>query len=184
MKKRGQYVSFAAGLPLADIFLSVYLLLFLVQIVYSLFDGDVVSTQTNSIDVVMRTSAAMVFGYFISGAFEKSDGAGAVGAYSQSVRKTLASNLDKKKETVRIGVSNVLQSGIQEKKNTNSVENYVGTGNVLRLCVVAFVGIACLAVLIAVRNVDPTGENTASLTQIRDMLSSSIGFLIGGRKQV
>ena len=116
MKKRGQYVSFAAGLPLADIFLSVYLLLFLVQIVYSLFDGDVVSTQTNSIDVVMRTSAAMVFGYFISGAFEKSDGAGAVGAYSQSVRKTLASNLDKKKKRLESGFQTFCRVGYKKRR--------------------------------------------------------------------
>lgn len=116
MKKRGQYVSFAAGLPLADIFLSVYLLLFLVQIVYSLFDGDVVSTQANSIDVVMRTSAAMVFGYFISGAFENPT-VRVLSAHILKVsEKLLRQILTRKKKRLESGFQTVRRVGYKKRR--------------------------------------------------------------------
>lgn len=71
MRKAGKVGAYIASVSLLDRFLVVYLVLFLIHIIYALFSGKAVSTQMNSIDVVLRTFASAVYGYFLSGILQK-----------------------------------------------------------------------------------------------------------------
>ena len=51
--------------------LMLFMLLLLAQTAFTLFLSQTPSPATNAIDIVVRTSAAAIYGYFLSGSFGK-----------------------------------------------------------------------------------------------------------------
>lgn len=74
MKERWKRMKDAlAGIYLVDRVLMLFMAVLFVCLTISLFDTASGSEESNSIDMVVRTSASAVFGYFISGNFLKSE---------------------------------------------------------------------------------------------------------------
>lgn len=58
-------------ISLVDKFLMLFMLVLLVYSAFNLFNHEDHSQDTNAIDVIVRTSAAAIFGYFLSSNFTK-----------------------------------------------------------------------------------------------------------------
>ena len=69
MKKLQKIKISFSRISLVDKFLLLFLFLLLAQIAYGMFTKTESSAQINSIDVIIRTFASAVFGYFLSGRF-------------------------------------------------------------------------------------------------------------------
>lgn len=182
MRKAGKVGAYIASVSLLDRFLVIYLVLFLIHIIYALFSGKAVSTQMNSIDVVLRTFASAVFGYFLSGNFAKTEDYLLSKAYGKQLPTTYKSSDKTANRAVRIGFSDLSQENGEDVQVGVALPAKVNFGSSLQIHIVAVVGLVCLIILIVVRNVEPAGENIAALTQLRDMLSSSVGFLVGSKR--
>ena len=164
-----------------DIFLIIFTLLFLVQMAYSLFTDNFLSPQSGSIDAVIRTFASAVFGYFLSGNFATPTDSSSVSAYGLPIPVQNAKNETEPKNTL----------GFSESTPSAQINSSLPTTtfitrpkeNTLQTHIVAGIGLISLILIIVVRNLMPiTDTMIAPLTQLRDMVSSSIGYLIGGKK--
>lgn len=133
-------------ISLVDKFLLLFLFLFLAQIAYALFTKTESSELINSIDIIIRTFASAMFGYFLSGRFSDTlPRSNMIPAISQTTAQTAT------------------------QADTSAPSS---------------VGLISLIILLILRNTSSvTDAMIAPLTQLRDMLSSSIGFLIGHKSQ-
>ena len=124
-----------------DLFLIIFMCILLAQTSYNLINNEI-NPNLNSIDTVVRTTTAGLFGYFMGKNF--------VCSYTNVQNKKC---LDK-------GVNNI------------------------QIIIIAIIGIVSLIILIYVRNVNLDLTNrVASLSQLRDFVSSSTGFLISNAKK-
>ena len=124
-----------------DLFLIIFMCILLAQTSYNLINNEI-NPNLNSIDTVVRTTTAGLFGYFMGKNF--------VCSYAIVQNKKC---LDK-------GVNNI------------------------QIIIIAIIGIVSLIILIYVRNVNLDLTNrVASLSQLRDFVSSSTGFLISNAKK-
>lgn len=138
----------------------------LLQCAYNLFEGSVNtinSANSANIDIVIRTTAAAIFGYFISAnflrRFNDEDEIDKVCTCTTTPRKLSKEEEREKKE---------------EKKNEAT---YVKAQVIIVTCI----GVFALVVLIIARDITSGGiiNASASLSQFRDFVSGCVGFLIG-----
>ena len=144
-------------IKLVDLFLMLIMLILLAQSGYSLFFGD--GAQSNAVDIIVRTSAASVFGYFLSGNFKsgkKGKSCGDPGCAEENGKPAR-----------------------QKPSGNDKKETAAGCGD-LQIITVATIGIVSLALLIASRDfADITAGATATISQLRDFVSACVGFLVG-----
>lgn len=160
----------------------IFLFLFLVQIGYGLFTDHALSPQTGSVDVVVRTFASAVFGYFLSGPSAETASFTALQAYSPQLIQNNISPAQSDSPKNRMGFSDSSLS--QDFNVVLPAQAYPSRpfAQTFRICVVACVGIASLLMLLILRNTMPvTDSMIAPVTQLRDMISSSIGYLVGSK---
>lgn len=170
---------------LVDKCLLVILALLMTQSALNLFLHEQMSAETNGIDVVVRTSSASIFGYLVSINFNQHR--------KRSANKTTQSSAPTK---ISGGVGGVptAQIGFQAQgggeggpavprpptlaeEDIKAAERRSDRAQIL---VVASVGIISLVILLIFRNfIDPVAANAGSVTQFRDFVSGSVGFLIG-----
>ncbi len=103
-------------------------------------------------------------------------------AYGKQLPTTYKSSDKTANRAVRIGFSDLSQENGEDVQTGVALPAKVNFGSSLQIHIVAVVGLVCFIILIVVRNVEPAGENIAALTQLRDMLSSSVGFLAGSKR--
>lgn len=153
-------------LHLVDISLLVFLLICLLQSAYSVL----MHTDSSSFDIILRTSCASIFGYFLSTRFSPSAQTTADGSTIQSTPPT----------------GTVAQIGFSDSSAAPTLgaasSRFLQTDN-LQVALVSIIGLFCLILLIVIRNFIHMDEISASalatLTQFRDIFSGCIGFLIG-----
>ena len=143
------------AISLIDKILMAYMGILLVYIAIHLIWGATMQEST-SVDTIIRTSASAIFGYFISNNF-------------------IRSNSDtESKSKMNIQAQSDL---IQQEKNT-AVNTSVCCSR-LQIIVVSAIGFIALVLLIISRNyTQTTPEFSATVSQLRDFLSASIGFLV------
>lgn len=144
-----------SGICLIDKILMAYMGILLVYIAIHLIWGATLQEST-SVDTIIRTSASAIFGYFISNNFIRSN-----------------SDTESKSE-MNIQTQNDLTE--QEK---NTVVNTSVCCSRLQVIVVSAIGFIALVLLLISRNyTQTTPEFSATVSQLRDFLSASIGFLV------
>ena len=74
--------SIMTSICLVDIMLVLYMLVLLCYLTVHLFTGIEPEKESNTIDIIVRTSAAAVFGYFISRNFGRKVGGSVTGTVS------------------------------------------------------------------------------------------------------
>lgn len=170
-KKQFRYMKTVYNrIHLVDKCLMVFMIVLLTQSTYSLFFHGVVSEEIGSIDVIVRTSAAAIFGYFLSANFVK------------DVPET-----DKEPELLE----NTGDIKSQELEEENFHKQPIC--NSIQIIIASVIGLFCLTVLILIRDMAVVGSvagssvsAAATVTQFRDFVSGCVGFLIGspthGRK--
>ena len=143
------------AISLIDKILMAYMGILLVYIAIHLIWGATMQEST-SVDTIIRTSASAIFGYFIS-------------------NNCIRSNSDtESKSKMNIQAQSDL---IQQEKNT-AVNTSVCCSR-LQIIVVSAIGFIALVLLLISRNyTQTTPEFSATVSQLRDFLSASIGFLV------
>ncbi|WP_243009122.1 hypothetical protein [Clostridium sp. AM58-1XD] len=145
------------NIHLVDRFLIIFMAILLIQSAYTLIIQPAATARLNEIDVIVRTSAASIFGYFLSANFIRRD------SHPPDVN-------GESLETAQMD-------------EYPSIGNHVSEGNSLQITAAAAVGLFCLLTLILLR--DTRALETASpyasstITQFRDFVSGCVGFLIG-----
>lgn len=157
-------------LLLKDKFLLIFMLLLLIQSALNLFVKDLAISETSPLDIVIRTTSATIFGYFIGVGFLR----------ETSFHAPKADN-DVNKETGQ----DARISGLSTNKPlpefaeipTQEVEKRYRQ----QIVIVASIGIVSLSMLLFASNLGRTQtmEATATLSQLRDFVSGSVGFLVG-----
>ena len=135
------------GVRLVDRWLLLFMAVLLVQSACSLF-FSARSEEAARVDVIVRTASASIFGYVLSGNFNRRAPAG--------------------------------QEGAQPPEPPDSGRGRSGE-NRLQIAAAAGVGLFCLATLLLLRWTGPPehASATAAVAQLRDFISSCVGFLIG-----
>lgn len=156
-------------IPLVDKCLLIIFLVLMLQSAYSLFAHSPSNSEIEHVDVIVRTSAASIFGYLLSANFilqsrrkwTKEDGSNST-ISSQSIETDTDDNTP----------------------NTGSDEPDPVSTERIQIIVAATIGLFCLITLIVLRNTWGTAMAessgaTATIAQLRDFVSGCVGFLIG-----
>jgi hypothetical protein len=170
-------------ISLVDRFLILFMFLLFCYMAYQLFSGGL-SDENNTIDVIVQTSAATIFGYFIS-----------VNSLTAVPKKETVSQLptttagitQASKEKGTVGVKIGFQDPSEESQTemgkitvSEIPDASKGTCGKLQIWVVSAVGLLSLVILIGAKGCpDVTPELTALVSQLRDFLFGCIGFLVG-----
>lgn len=146
-----------SGIHLVDKCLLIFFAVLLLQSACSLFAGGSANPEAEHIDIIVRTSAAGIFGYFLSANF---------------TRGTAEQKPD------------LLSIQSTEDINSETLEGSADAGENVQILIAAGIGLFCLILLLIYRNMDQqavlSGSGTsAAAAQLRDFISGCVGFLIG-----
>lgn len=168
-------------LSLADKCLLIFMLILMVQSAHNLFFHELAMQESNSFDVIVRTTAAAIFGYFISSNFQNGGRDTSKQEYTDSSSTTTLASHSDSKVKAKIGFASAtdpveLQSGYARINDKNPLAQR----NHLQILVVAGIGLLSLSLLLITDNYFATSNMaTATISQLRDFVSGSVGFLIG-----
>lgn len=178
-------------LHLVDRCLLILMAILLAQSTYTLFFPAGYGQLSGSIDIVIRTSAAAIFGYFLSANFAARDQQEPSVSTSLQENPTVlsepapSSSAEPKNQIGFVSELPQLKSGsIQTRADSSSAGPPPCYG--IQVLVAACMGLFCLVVLILLRNTGLAGASpeessalTATVSQFRDFVSGCVGFLIG-----
>ena len=174
--------------------LLLFMLVLLAQSAYSIFCPSGAGQTAKDIDIIVRTSAAAIFGYFLSTNFTRHTVAGGQTPDASPPRKMESGDGTPAVPTARIGFSDgedgaetptsSAKSGIVPAQTDPSDET--SAAGRLQIVVATGIGLFCLVTLLILRNLSQLGLVTAegdsiaaSVAQFRDFISGCVGFLIG-----
>lgn len=158
----------------------------LIQSAYTLFFPEESSQLSGSIDIVIRTSAAGIFGYFLSANFAVRAPEGSqvpAGAPQHRIEPAeTVSGSSVKNQIGFVADTAEAETGAIQSQVPEPAAGYGGPQVLAAACI----GLFCLAALILLRNwgqeaISPAASDslTATITQFRDFVSGCVGFLIG-----
>ena len=174
-------------LHLVDRCLIIIMALLLVQSAYTLFFPGAGSSLAGNIDIVIRTSAAAIFGYFLSANFTAEDpGALSSPSPASSHRIESAETASDSSAKSQIGfVADAAEATAGSIQTSPPVVQQPGNRSP-QILAAACIGLFCLTALIVMRNwgqdaLSPAASDSlnATVTQFRDFVSGCVGFLIG-----
>lgn len=159
MKIWNRIVNILEKIELVDKCLLIIMIILMAQSAFTLFVPEIISQEDNAIDVIARTSAAAIFGYFLSGNFIKH---GVItGAQSQN------------------NSSIILPKSLSDVETENFKTTAPTQCNKYQVIIVATVGITSLCILLLLRNfMEVTPQAIATISQLRDFVSACVGFLV------
>ena len=181
------------NIKLIDKCLIIFMMILMGQSIYNLFINEANLNGGDAIDILIRTTQASVFGYFLSANFIKKD---------KEVNNTLKKEKDPIKDkniTKKVNdnnsenaidsisdnsknANNYIQSS-QDKYNSDLKENndyYESSTTEQQVIIVTIVGIISLLTIIMVRDCNlVTTASASTISQLRDFVSGSVGFLLG-----
>ena len=146
---------------LSDRCLCLFLLFLLLQSAWHIFLPPDLTKEFDAMDAMIRSSAATIFGYFISNAF---------GSMPEKSETEIPLESREKIPAESLAAETPLPSGINCRIRQ-------------QILIVAGVGFFSLIILTFVRMCSsPSQDAIASLSQFQDFLVGSIGFLVGHAK--
>lgn len=182
---RNIFFSFSLVDRILLLFLTILLLYTLIHLV-ACASGD---GNSNTIDIIVRTSLASIFGYFLNGTLPKSTSVSKPYKNRTATpgQNTSSENLSSDTVKNQIGFQTPLSSATQTGDRVSlppelpdSTSFYLKT----RIYIVSSIGLLSLVILIFARHTHTvTPELTATVSQLRDFVASCIGFLISCGKQ-
>lgn len=177
-------------IKLVDRCLIIFMLLLMAQSTYNLFTNEVDSQETNTIDIVVRTTSAAIFGYFLSANFIKRESQSSSGTISAGAPPSVlppppaGTAPESPAAANQIGFS-AAPGGIQElsagtaRSNVPALVEESETSH-QQVIIATLIGVFALMILIVARNfcqISPAMFGTIS--QMRDFVSGCVGFLLG-----
>ena len=176
---------------LVDRSLLIIMLVLLLQSTVSLFLHGTAQQTVTSVDVVIRTASAAIFGYLLGGNFGKESFAG---GQTQTAAPVHILEEDAQSEPTTPGMRARIGFADDSEPPATSLTtapatvsgDEVSTGAGIQVFVAAAIGLFCLIVLLILRNLTDLGvitelsdSATATVIQFRDYVSGCVGFLIG-----
>ncbi|VFC55172.1 membrane protein [Clostridioides difficile] len=176
-------------IKLIDRCLIIVMAILMFQSIYNLFVNEVNSQDTTTIDVVVRTTSAAIFGYFLSVNFIKRPSRKYINT-DVSSNFFIDNNLSKKsQESSQNNVMNVKNTigftsetdNYEKKIPTNNTEDFEdGDTSELQIVIATVICVVALTVLFVVRNfTTTTSASLGTISQMRDFVSGCVGFLLG-----
>ncbi|CCL26593.1 TPA: hypothetical protein ACSVPQ_000376 [Clostridioides difficile] len=176
-------------IKLIDRCLIIVMAILMFQSIYNLFVNEVNSQDTTTIDVVVRTTSAAIFGYFLSANFIKRP----LRKYTNtdvSSNLFIDNNLSPKgQESSQNNIMNVKNTigftseadNYEKKIPINNNEGFEeGETSELQIIIATVICIVALTVLFVVRNfTTTTSASLGTISQMRDFVSGCVGFLLG-----
>ncbi|HHQ5726986.1 hypothetical protein NMF83_07295 [Clostridioides difficile] len=173
-------------IKLIDRCLIIVMAILMFQSIYNLFVNEVNSQDTTTIDVVVRTTSAAIFGYFLSANFIKRP----LRKYTNtdvSSNLFIDNNLSPKgQESSQNNIMNVKNTigftseadNYEKKIPINNNEGFEeGETSELQIIIATVICIVALTVLFVVRNFKTTtSASLGTISQMRDFVSGCVGF--------
>lgn len=161
------------GICLIDKILMAYMGILLVYIAVHLICAAAFQ-ESNSVDTIIRTSASAIFGYFISNNFIRSN------SDTESKNKSVSNAAKPFANEYTAGETDIQnQPDFKEDNIKNTAANASVCCSRLQIIVVSAIGFIALVLLLISKNyTQTTPEFSATVSQLRDFLSASIGFLV------
>ena len=165
--------------------LLLFMLILLIQSAVNLFLPVSGSSITGDIDIVVRTSAAAIFGYFLSANFIAHDEASeqATQPAQAHILKAGTGPVQDSAPRAQIGFSATEAASDSAAPPVQVPQPSI---RCLQVRAATFIGLFCLIALLLLRNltqlgiVTPNSDSvTGTIVQFRDFISGCVGFLIG-----
>lgn len=176
-------------LHLTDRCLLIFMLLLVAQAAYTLFVHEIGAESSNSLDTVLRTTASAIFGYFVSGGTQSKDsdeGEDTTSTATPSATTRIGFQTEEDAPTARFTLSAQEESPTTATTAPTTVTTTSAPSRKELIAIhhqtviVSTIGIVALLVLMFARNFTELNTSTiATLSQFRDFVSGSVGFLIG-----
>lgn len=183
------------NINLIDKCIIVITIILFLQFAHNLFANEIIYQTSEPIDIIIRTTIASIFGYFISANFVKNERYYKNKIFADikaanEISSVNVSNTDKTDGSSYYSIGFVspnaaIQPALQNAVIFPSDENnpLIETNN-LQIIIVTFIGIFCLVLLIIARNCTTiTPHSMSSLSLLRDIVSGCVGFLLGSPSQ-
>ena len=165
---KSRIVEIFKSIGVKNIFLILFVIILMSQTIYNLFENEV-KGNSSAIDIVVRTTMAGLFGYIMGKGF--------------AVKKhDITSNNKENEYKTYVPVEQFGENKqIDEEKNAKDTPEKPEKDYDFQIIIVGTLGILSLLILIVTRNLNVlTSENIATISQLRDIVSGSTGFLISG----
>lgn len=152
-------------IKLIDRCLIIFMIILMSESIYNLFSNRVSPINSNDIDIIIRTTSAAIFGYFLSGNFIKKP-------------RSKDDNCSKQNEILD-------KKTILPYEEIDTIEEYDKNIKELnasnqQIIIATIIGITALVVLIIARNyIELNDKSIAVISQMRDFVSGCVGFLLG-----
>lgn len=172
-----------AKIGLVDRFLILFMLILLLYTAIGIFTGMTDPQNGDMIDTIIRTSAASIFGYFISANFTKIN---TTNLPTDSYSRNLNIPVHVSDESLNVPISNqdefaasVDDAEEEEKTSVTEFSPDQVSCSKLQVIIVSSIG-GCALILLFVTKffIAETSEISVTVSQLRDFVSASIGFLI------
>lgn len=173
-------------IPMVDRGLMLLMAVLLAQSAYAIFFAAADSATAENIDIVVRTSAAAIFGYFLSASFAAQKTAGVPTVSGGHMMEMADRGGDGAEARGTIGFVSEASVGSEGGAQTRGTAESGTGGSSLQVVMATGIGLFCMVVLIVVRNSAQLNEAAAqsstvmaTVVQFRDFVSACVGFLIG-----
>lgn len=162
------------------------MLILILQSAYNIFLDEPAYQESNTIDVIVRTSQAAIFGYFLSANFAHRNN-------KKSDKNTKIKN-NKNENINLINNMKTVENSIGFTTGNGNINNYK-LGNIdienedeeisdldcnkHQVIIVTIICVACLIILLSFRDFcDVTPRVASKVSQLRDFVSAGVGFLV------
>lgn len=170
-----RHSKFSVSFSPVDIVLMVLFLVLLVHAGITLFSEQAASQERTDIDIVLRTSAAAIFGYFLSAQTTAKPTSSATGSSATVISSTVTTT-DAPQNAIGFQTSETGAQLVSGNAQSSSGEPDCRNTRILFL---SAVGGICLIFLLLLRHCETVPESAAAtISQFRDFIAASIGFLI------
>lgn len=178
-----KWIKFVKSIPLTDKVLLLFFCILLLQSCLHLFWYEKLPANDETIDAMMRSCMATIFGYFISAGFghhTKNDGTQHVSAVTT---KTITKENQDVTTAKKIGfVVRETEPTLQQQAEEDTSINH-STIDKQQALIVAIFGFLALIVVCVFRMFYVTDNYAIPiLSQLQDFIVGSIGFLVGYQK--
>lgn len=167
-------------ISISDKSLIIIMFILLLQCVYNLFMPEPTTNNGISISVIVRTSVASIFGYFLSENFLKHEVIKSNDSNSPIIVTVNDDDKEVKEETLKSDDKNYMVESKNKSNNiTNDLKYYICNKSFQVIVALSVCVIALFSLIIGYDfNLIPE-EATPSIIQFKDLISSCVGFLLG-----
>lgn len=174
------------AIHLVDMYLIFFMLILLIYMGIRLFWQVPNSQDSSAVDIVVRTSAVAIFGYFLSGNFAK-NGSQTTSVQTSVRPEELIAEISPE-NPVKNQIGFVKPEAESPQIGTLDTSTQIDSPQIvcskMQVWVVATISLISLIILMIAREMAASSpETAAAISQFRDYVSAGVGFLIScGRR--